>query len=399
MELAKKGLSISPSSTLAIDAKAKKMKAEGINVIGFGVGEPDFDTPEHIKQAAIAAIEANFTRYTPASGTLELKQAVCNKLKRDNGLDYTPANIVISNGAKHSLFNTFQAICNPGDEVIIPAPYWVSYLEMVKMADAVPVIVEAEEASGFKFTAQQIRQALTGKTKAIIINSPSNPTGMVYSREELKEIADLAVERGLFIVSDEIYEKLIYDGYEHVSIASFNEKIKEQTIIINGVSKTYAMTGWRIGYTASNTAIAQVMANMQSHATSNPNSIAQKAAEAAINGDQEIIKPMVAEFTKRRDYIVKRINSIPGLSCLVPNGAFYVLMNISKFIGKEIEGRKISGSDDFADILLDKALVAVVAGSGFGIDTHVRLSYATSMQNITEGLNRIEKLLSEVTLA
>jgi len=399
MELAKKGLSISPSSTLAIDAKAKKMKAEGINVIGFGVGEPDFDTPEHIKQAAIAAIEANFTRYTPASGTLELKQAVCNKLKRDNGLDYTPANIVISNGAKHSLFNTFQAICNPGDEVIIPAPYWVSYLEMVKMADAVPVIVEAEEASGFKFTAQQIRQALTDKTKAIIINSPSNPTGMVYSREELKEIADLAVERGLFIVSDEIYEKLIYDGYEHVSIASFNEKIKEQTIIINGVSKTYAMTGWRIGYTASNTAIAQVMANMQSHATSNPNSIAQKAAEAAINGDQEIIKPMVAEFTKRRDYIVKRINSIPGLSCLTPNGAFYVLMNISKFIGKEIAGKTINGSDDFADILLDKALVAVVAGSGFGIDTHVRLSYATSMQNITEGLNRIEKLLSQVTLA
>ncbi len=398
MELAKKGLSISPSSTLAIDAKAKKMKAEGINVIGFGVGEPDFDTPEHIKQAAIAAIEANFTRYTPASGTVELKQAVCNKLRRDNGLDYTPANIVISNGAKHSLFNTFQAICNPGDEVIIPAPYWVSYLEMVKMADAVPVIVEAEEASGFKFTAQQIRQALTGKTKAIIINSPSNPTGMVYSREELKEFADLAVERGLFIVSDEIYEKLIYDGYEHISIASFNEKIKEQTIIINGVSKTYAMTGWRIGYTASNETIAKIMANMQSHATSNPNSIAQKAAEAAINGDQEIIKPMVAEFTKRRDYIVKRINSIPGLSCLTPNGAFYVLMNISKFIGKEIAGRKINGSDDFADILLDKALVAVVAGSGFGIDTHVRLSYATSMQNITEGLNRIEKILSEVTL-
>lgn len=395
MELSKMGLSISPSSTLAIDAKAKKMKADGIDVIGFGAGEPDFDTPEHIKKAAIAAIEAGFTKYTPASGIMELKQAICKKFKQDNGLEYTPAQIVVSNGAKHSLINTFQAICNPGDEVIIPAPYWVSYPEMVKIAGAVPVIVKTSEQSGFKFTIDQLKQALTRKTKAIILNSPSNPTGMVYSREELAEIADLAVERGLFVVSDEIYEKLIYDGYQHVSIASLNDKIKEQTIVVNGVSKTYAMTGWRIGYTASNSEIAKIMANIQSHATSNPNSIAQKAAEAAISGDQDIINTMVSAFISRRNYMVKRINAMPGLSCVTPNGAFYVLMNISKLIGKEIAGKQIHGSDDFADVLLEKAQVALVPGSGFGIDTHVRLSYATSLQNITEGLSRVENLLNK----
>lgn len=396
MDLSKKGLSISPSSTLAIDAKAKKMKAEGLDVIGFGAGEPDFDTPEHIKKAAIAAIESGFTKYTPASGILELKQAICNKFKKDSGLDYTPEQIIVSNGAKHSLVNIFQALCNPGDEVIIPAPYWVSYPEMVKMADATPVIIRTSEHSGFKFSVQQIKQALTRKTKAIIINSPCNPTGMVYSHKELAEIADLAVEHGIFVVSDEIYEKLIYDGYEHVSIASINDKIKEQTIVVNGVSKTYAMTGWRIGYTASNSEIAKIMGNMQSHATSNPNSIAQKAAEAAINGEQDIVNDMVSAFITRRNYMVKRIHSIPGLSCVTPNGAFYVLMNISKFIGTEIDGIEIKGSNDFADALLEKAKVALVPGSGFGIDTHVRLSYATSLQNITEGLNRIENLLNKV---
>lgn len=396
MDLSKKGLSISPSSTLAIDAKAKKMRAEGLDIIGFGAGEPDFDTPEHIKKAAIAAIESGFTKYTPASGILELKQAICKKFKKDNGLDYTPEQIIVSNGAKHSLVNIFQALCNPGDEVIIPAPYWVSYPEMVKMADATPVIISTSENSGFKFSVQQMKQALTRKTKAIIINSPCNPTGMVYSHKELAEIADLAVEHGIFVVSDEIYEKLIYDGYEHVSIASINDKIKEQTIVVNGVSKTYAMTGWRIGYTASNIEIAKIMGNMQSHATSNPNSIAQKAAEAAINGEQDIVNDMVSAFITRRDYMVKRIHSIPGLSCVTPNGAFYVLMNISKFIGTEIGGIEIKGSNDFADALLEKAKVALVPGSGFGIDTHVRLSYATSLQNITEGLNRIENLLNKV---
>ncbi|WP_018703726.1 MULTISPECIES: pyridoxal phosphate-dependent aminotransferase [Sporomusaceae] len=395
MNLSRKGLSISPSATLAIDSKAKKLKAEGIDVVGFGAGEPDFDTPVHIKQAAIAAIEAGFTKYTPASGTMTLKEAICAKFKKDNDLDYAPANIVISNGAKHSLVNVFQAICNPGDEVIIPAPFWVSYPEMVKLADGVPVIVYTTEEQGFKFTVDQIRQAVTAKTKAIILNSPSNPTGMVYTREELAELAELAVEKGFYVVSDEIYEKLIYDGKTHVSIASINEKIKAQTIIVNGVSKTYAMTGWRIGYTASAPEIAKIMSNVQSHATSNPNSIAQKAAEAAISGPQDMVATMVEAFVSRRDYMVKRINSMPGVSCVKPNGAFYVMMNISKLMGKELGGRKIQSSDDFADVLLEKANVALVPGSGFGIDTHVRLSYATSQENITKGLDRIEQFLKQ----
>ncbi len=395
MNLSRKGLSISPSATLAIDSKAKKLKAEGIDVVGFGAGEPDFDTPVHIKKAAIAAIEEGFTKYTPASGTMTLKEAICAKFKKDNGLEYTPANIVISNGAKHSLVNVFQAICNPGDEVIIPAPFWVSYPEMVKLADGVPVIVYTTEEQGFKFTVDQIRQAVTAKTKAIILNSPSNPTGMVYTREELAELAELAVEKGFYVVSDEIYEKLIYDGKTHISIASINEKIKAQTIIVNGVSKTYAMTGWRIGYTASSPEIAKIMSNVQSHATSNPNSIAQKAAEAAISGPQDMVATMVEAFVSRRDYMVKRINSIPGLSCVKPNGAFYVMMNISQLLGKELAGRKIQSSDDFADILLEKANVALVPGSGFGIDTHVRLSYATSQETITKGLDRIEQFLKQ----
>ena len=395
MELSKKALSISPSSTLAIDAKAKKMKAEGIDIIGFGAGEPDFDTPDHIKAAAIKAINDGFTKYTPASGTLELKQAVCNKFKKDNGLDYKPANIVISNGAKHSLVNAFQAILNPGDEVIIPAPFWVSYPEMVKLADGVPVILNSTEEEGFKFSIDKLEKAITPKTKAIVLNSPSNPTGMIYSVDELKAVADLAVSKNIFVVSDEIYEKLIYDGYKHVSIASFNDKIKDLTIIVNGVSKSYSMTGWRIGYTASNEKIATIMGNVQSHATSNPNSIAQKAAQAGLEGPEDIINMMVAEFAKRRDYMVERINSINGLSCINPNGAFYVMMNISKIIGKEINGVKINGSDDFANVLLEKANVALVPGSGFGTDIHVRLSYATSLENIKEGLNRIEKFINK----
>lgn len=395
MELSKKALSISPSSTLAIDAKAKKMKSEGIDIVGFGAGEPDFDTPLHIKEAAIKAINEGFTKYTPASGTLELKEAVCRKFKRDNNLLYKPSNIVISNGAKHSLVNVFQAILDPGDEVIIPAPFWVSYPEMVKIADGVPVILYTSEEEGFKFSIEKLEKAVTAKTKAIVINSPSNPTGMVYTEDELKAIADLAVKKGIFVVSDEIYEELIYDGYKHTSIASINDEIKNLTIVVNGVSKSYSMTGWRIGYTASNEQIANIMGNVQSHATSNPNSIAQKAALAALDGPQDIIDEMASEFVKRRDYMVDRINKIPGLSCIQPNGAFYVMMNISKVIGTEILGTIIKGSDDFANLLLEKANVALVPGSGFGTDIHVRLSYATSLKNITEGLNRIEKFLNK----
>ena len=347
MELSKKAMQVSASPTLAIDAKFKAMKAEGIDVIGFGCGEPDFDTPDNIKEMAIKAINEGQTKYTPASGTLALKKAICEKLKRDNGLDYTPANIVVSNGAKHSLINTFNAITNPGDEIIVPAPYWVSYTEMIKMADGVPVIIETKEEDCFKFTAQQLKDAITPKTKALVLNSPSNPTGMLYSEDELREIAKIAVENDIFVIADEIYEKLIYDGNKHVSIASFNEEIKERTIIINGVSKSYAMTGWRIGFTAANAEVTKVMANMQSHAASNPSSISQAAALEAYNGTQDTVEEMRKVFEERRNYMVDRINSIKGVSCKKPEGAFYVMMNIKDVFGREIGGKVINTSDDF----------------------------------------------------
>ncbi len=391
--ISKKTSSITPSSTLAIDAKANSMKAAGIDVIGFGAGQPDFDTPAHIKQAAVKALDEGFTKYTPASGTAALKQAICNKFKNDNNLTYSPQQIVVSNGAKHSLLNTFTAICDPGDEVIIPAPYWVSYPEMVKLADGVPVIITCTEQNGFKFTVQQIKQAITPKTRAIVLNSPSNPTGMIYTKEELKNIAKVAVEHNLYIVSDEIYEKLIYDDAKHISIASFGDDIKERNIIINGVSKTYAMTGWRIGYTASNEQLAQVMSNMQSHATSNPNSIAQVAAVKALEGPQQTVEEMRQAFKKRRDYMVGRINGIKDLSCIKPQGAFYVMMNIEKLLGNTFYGQKINTSDEFAAHLLEKANVALVPGSCFGAKGYMRLSYAISMENIKEGLDRIERYI------
>ena len=393
MELSRKALQVSASPTLAIDAKFKAMKAEGIDVIGFGCGEPDFDTPDNIKAAAIKAIEEGQTKYTPASGTLALKQAICDKLKRDNGLDYKPSNIVVSNGAKHSLLNAFNAIINPGDEIIVPAPYWVSYTEMIKMADGVPVIIETKEEDDFKFTAQQLRDAITPKTKALVLNSPSNPTGMLYGEAELREIAEIAVENDIFVVADEIYEKLIYDGKEHVSIASFNDEIKDRTIIINGVSKSYAMTGWRIGFTAANEAVTKAMANMQSHAASNPSSISQAAALEAYNGEQETVEEMRKVFEERRNYMVDRINSIAGVSCRKPEGAFYVMMNIKEVFGREICGKVINSSDDFCEVLLENSLVALVPGSGFGIEGYVRWSYATSMENIEKGLDRLEAFL------
>ena len=393
MELSRKALQVSASPTLAIDAKFKAMKAEGIDVIGFGCGEPDFDTPDNIKAAAIKAIEEGQTKYTPASGTLALKQAICDKLKRDNGLDYKPSNIVVSNGAKHSLLNAFNAIINPGDEIIVPAPYWVSYTEMIKMADGVPVIIETKEEDDFKFTAQQLRDAITPKTKALVLNSPSNPTGLLYGEAELREIAEIAVENDIFVVADEIYEKLIYDGKQHVSIASFNEEIKDRTIIINGVSKSYAMTGWRIGFTAANEAVTKAMANMQSHAASNPSSISQAAALEAYNGEQETVEEMRKVFEERRNYMVDRINSIAGVSCRKPEGAFYVMMNIKEVFGREICGKVINTSDDFCEVLLENSLVALVPGSGFGIEGYVRWSYATSMENIVKGLDRLEDFL------
>ncbi len=393
--LSEKIRTIAPSPTLAIDEKVKTMRAEGVNVIGFGAGQPDFDTPDHIKAAAIKAIEDGFTKYTPASGTKELKEAICRKLARDNSLEYTPANIVVSNGAKQSLVNTFTAICNPGDEVIVPAPYWVSYPEMIKLADGVPMILPTTEEQNFKFTIDDLKKAVTDRTRALVLNSPSNPTGMLYTEDELKAIGELAVEKNFYIVSDEIYEKLIYDGIGHISIASLSEEIKDRTIIINGLSKSHAMTGWRIGYTASNAAVAKAMGNLQSHQTSNPNSIAQKAAEAALDGDQECVEMMRKTFEERRNYMVDRINNIEGLSCKKPSGAFYVMMNISECFGKELYGHQIQNSDDFCEALLEVAKVAAVSGIGFSADGFVRLSYATSMENIEEGLNRIEKFLKK----
>jgi len=392
--ISKKYSSISASPTLAIDSKFKQMKADGMNVVGFGAGEPDFDTPQFIKDAAIKAINDGMTKYTPASGTIALKKAVCDKFKRHNNLDYTPDQIVISNGAKHSLVNVLGAILNPGDEVIIPAPFWVSYTEMVKLRDGVPVIVQATEEENFLCSPEKIENAITDKTRAIIINSPSNPTGMVYDEESLRKIADIAVKHNIYVISDEIYEHLIYDGKKHVSIASFNEEIKNLTIIINGVSKTYAMTGWRIGFTASNKEIAKVMGNVQSHETSNPNSIAQEASRAALEGSEDELHAMVDEFSKRRLHMVDRISKIPGVSCLKPEGAFYVMMNIKSLYGKSCNGTVINSADDFAQCFLDEKLVAVVPGTGFYADGYVRWSYATSLENINEGMDRLEEFIS-----
>lgn len=391
--LSEKALKIAPSLTLEISAMAAALKSKGVNVIGFGVGEPDFETPENIKNAAIEAINQGQTRYTPTAGMPELRKAVCEKFKRDNGLDYEPENIVVSSGAKQSLSNAFTAILNPGDEVIIASPYWVSYPESVKLAGGVPVIVETAEENGFKFDIDDLKNAVNEKTKAIILNSPGNPTGTVYSEEELKAIAEVAVENNIFVVSDEIYEKLIYDG-KHVSIASFGDEIKDLTIVVNGMSKAYAMTGWRIGFTASNKEIAKLMSNIQGHITSNPNSIAQYASIEGLRGDQSAVESMREEFEKRKNYACERVNEIKGLSCIKPKGAFYIMINISEYLGKTVQGMEIKDSLDFTKLVLEKGNVAVVPGIAFGSDKFVRLSYATSMENIKEGLNRIEQVLT-----
>lgn len=388
LKISKKGGAVSASPTLAIDSKFKAMKAEGIDAVGFGTGEPDFDTPDHIKQAAIDALSKGMTKYTPASGTLQLKQAVVRKLKRENNLDYEPKNIVISNGAKHSLTNIFMAICDPGDEVIVPAPYWVSYPEMVKLADGVPVILDTTEEHDFKFTVEELAEKITEKTVAVILCSPSNPTGSVYSKEELKKIADFCVEKQIMVISDEVYEHLIYEG-DTVSIATLGEEIKKLTVTVNAVSKTYAMTGWRIGYTACEEGLAKVMSNIQSHATSNPNSIAQAAAIAALDGSLDCVYDMKKHFEERKNYMYEKINAIEGLSCRMPKGAFYIMMNISKLKGKKLDGVTIHTSDDFCNLLLEKELVALVPGSGFGADDFCRWSYATGMDSIKKGMERL----------
>lgn len=399
LQISNRCRSISPSPTLVIDSKAKAMKKKGIDVVGFGAGEPDFDTPEYIRNAAKAALDEGMTRYTPSSGTLELRTAICEKLKRDNGLEYEPDQIVVSNGAKHSLFNICQTILDPGDEVIIPEPFWVSYPELVQIAGGVPVMVHGHEENDFLVSADDMKPYITPRTKAIILNSPNNPNGCVWPREMLEDIARLAVENQLFVISDEIYEKLVYDGEEHVSIASLGEEIKAQTFVVNGFSKAYAMTGWRLGYCAGPTNVMKAVSALQSHATSNPNSIAQYAGYVALSGGDDIIAAMVAEFDRRRKHIVSRINAIPGLSCRMPKGAFYVMMNISELIGAAQGDKVIRSSTDFAELLLENAKVAVVPGLGFGSDMHVRLSYATSMENIDRGLDRISQFVGSLRKA
>ncbi len=390
MKIAKRAMAIKPSPTLATVAKAKAMKAQGIDVVDFGVGEPDFDTPENVKQAGIKAIQAGFTKYTPAGGTDELKDAVIEKLKKDNGLQYEKSQVLISCGAKHSLYNIAEALFDPGDEIIIPSPYWVSYPDQALLNDAKPVIVETTEKEGFKLSAKKLEKAVTKKTKALILNSPSNPTGLAYDRKTLEEIAAVAVRHGVTVISDEIYEKLIYDGFQHISIASLGPEIKDLTIVVNGVSKSHSMTGWRIGYAAGPKDVITAMANIQSQSTSNPASISQKAAVEALRGPQDFIKTMNAEFDKRRKYMVERLNSIPGVSCLMPVGAFYAFPNVSKLYGKSANRKTIESSSDLSNHLLEDAKVALVSGDAFGADAYIRLSYATSMESIRKGLDRIE---------
>ena len=398
LTLSKSGLGISPSATLAMDTRAKELLSEGYDVIKFGVGEPDFDTPEFIREAAKKAIDEGKTRYTAVAGTMGLRSAIAAKLLRDNNIKYNPVNeIIVSSGAKQSVFIALCALLNPGDEVIIPAPCWVSYPEMVRMAGGKAVLATAKVENDFVLSAEELEPYITENTKAIILNTPNNPNGSITPKPILEGIARLAVKHGFYVISDEIYEKLIYDGEKAVSIASLGEDIKNQTIIVNGVSKTYAMTGWRIGYAAGPREVIKVMTAYQSHAASNPNSIAQEASRVAIEaGDCQCVKDMVAEFDARRVLMHHLANSIPGLSAFMPKGAFYLMVNISGLIGKKYNGETITGSDKFAELLLNSKYVAVVPGKPFGDDVHVRLSYATSSGNIKRGLDRIAEFVSEL---
>ena len=396
LTLSRKAAQVKPSSTLAITAKAKELKAEGIDVVGFGAGEPDFNTPENINEAAIAAIKSGFTKYTPASGTAELKKAVSRKFEEFNGLHYGTDQIVISNGGKHSLTNVFQAIMNPGDEVIIPAPYWLTYPEIVKLCDGVPVYVYGTKDSGYKVTAKQIEDAITDKTKAVILNTPNNPTGMVYSEGELRAIADVAVKNDIYVVADEMYENLIYGDKKHVSIASLGEEIYKRTITCSGLSKSYSMTGWRIGYTGSSAEIAKLMGSIQSHQTSNPNSIAQKAALEALQGPQDAVAAMREEFDQRRKYMYERVSQMPLVDALEPEGAFYTFVDFTDVLEKSYKGVRIGTASRVAEILIEDYKVAVVPCQDFGFDNLIRLSYAISMENIKKGLDRIEEFVSSL---
>lgn len=394
MRLAKRASLISPSLTLGITAKVNQMCASGADVIGFGAGEPDFDTPQYIKEEAIKALQAGFTKYTATSGIIELKEAISAKFKTDNNLKYLPQEIIVSCGAKHCLYNAIQVLCEPGDEAILASPYWISYVEMIKLSGAKPVIIKTREEENFKISPPELLKKITAKTKLLILNSPSNPTGVVYSKEELSSLAKIAVDKDIFVISDEIYEKLIYNGTQPISIASLGQQIKSRTLVVNGLSKTYAMTGWRIGYAAGPKDMISAMTNLQDHSTSNAVTFAQKAAVAALKGPQSDLENMRLEFKKRRDYMTAKLNSFKNISCQLPDGAFYVFANIAKLFGKNKE-LPVKDSLSLAEFWLKKAKVAVVPGIAFGNDNYVRFSYATSFEKIKTGLDRIEKLINK----
>lgn len=391
MKLSGRVRNLKPSATLSITAKAKALRASGVDVIGFGAGEPDFDTPENVKKKGVGAIESGFTKYTAVGGIDELKDAVAESLKKDHSLEYSRDEILVSCGAKHSIYNVTQALFEPGDEVLIPAPYWVSYPDQVALTGATPVIMETEERDLFKITPRDLERATTERTRALILNYPSNPTGTTYSREELEKIVETALDAGLVIISDEIYEKIIYGDAEHVSVCSLSEKAKRSTILVNGVSKSYSMTGWRIGYAAGDRNVVSAMSKLQGQSTSNPSSISQMAAVEALRGPQDLLEKRRREFERRKDFIVKRLNEIPGISCFDPMGAFYVFPSIGGLAGKKWDRGEIDGSIAFTEFLLEEAKVAVVPGIAFGKENHLRISYATSMENIEEGTDRIER--------
>ncbi len=397
MKLSARAERLQPSATLTITAKAKALKSQGVDVIGFGAGEPDFDSPDHVKEAAIRAINEGMTKYTGVGGIDELKDAIIHRLKEDHNLEYERSEIITSVGAKHTLYNVIQVLFDKGDEVIVPAPYWVSYPEQIKLAEATPVILETKESDGFKITPAALKQHINSNTKALILNYPSNPTGATYNEEELRAIVDVAMDAGLIIISDEIYEKIIYGEIKHIPVASLGEDIKKATILVNGVSKTYSMTGWRIGYAAGDKGVISAMSKLQGQSTSNPTSISQWAAIAALRGDHQIIDDRTKEFEQRKNYIVEKLNDIPQISCFDPQGAFYVFPNVSGCYGKEYNGKIIKDSLDFTEFILDEAKVAVVPGVAFGSDDHVRISYATSMDDIVKGIDRMTEAIKKLS--
>ncbi len=393
MKVSKRALSVPPSATLAVTARAKELKAQGVNVVGFGAGEPDFDTPQYIKQAAIDALNAGKTKYTPASGTIELKKAIAEKLKRDNGLDYKPEQIVVNIGAKHSVYNAMQAVLDPGDAVILPTPYWITYVETVKLAGAKLKVVKTSRQNSYKMTPEQLKKAIGPKTRMLVLNSPNNPGGFTYTPEELAALAKALVGTDVVVMSDEIYERLVYNGTKFISFAALSQDAYDRTLTINGFSKTYSMTGWRLGYTAGPVDVIKAMGRLQDHSTSNPVTFAPDAAIAALKDPNNEVEKMRIEFEKRAKYMADRLNAIKGVKCTQPTGAFYCFPDVSAHFGKTKGGIEIKGSMDFAKALLEQANVAVVPGLPFGCDKNIRLSFATSMQNITEGLNRLESWL------